>query len=98
MIKVFEKSFRSVLISVLKIKPVSNWKLSHHKNALNVIPGYSSNKDFTLLFQRLSISPLSLALQKKPSKKAEARHMKGNADKHVTHSLLVFHLVLGFFL
>lgn len=66
--KVFEKSFRSVSISVFKIKLVINWKLSQHKNPLNVFPDYSSNKDFTLLFQQFSISLLSLAYFKKTVK------------------------------
>lgn len=53
----------------------------------------------TLKFYFNSLAFLfSLWFNKKISKIAEARPMKGNADKHVTHSLLVFHLVLGFFL
>lgn len=55
-------------------------------NQINTLHFYFNHLAF-LLFLWLN--------KKKISKIAEARHMKGNADKHVTHSLLVFHLISG---
>lgn len=88
-------------------KTLISWKYTQHTNVLNVTSGDSSNmkKKSSLCLYTYEWSNISLycLVQQQQQKKsdwkvteiAEARHMKENADKHVT--LLVFYLVLGIF-
>lgn len=88
-------------------KTLISWKYTQHTNVLNVTSGDSSNMKkksslclYTYEWSNISLYCLVQQQQKKKSdwkvtEIAEARHMKENADKHIT--LLVFYLVLGIF-